>query len=194
MITRIDNRRWLRWHVIEARRRFMFFIYSPFVHISLVLNNNCCVCLRVYAVLCCYILTSVRHVYTRVRVFAVDAQFIAVYRLNKTFLRYALTYYHYYRYHYRKNKSLNNHIRVVESLSWRDQEELGEEAYGGGSRSGHVCMRTFMNVRVYKCKRVRMHVCVCVYMCVRKYTWTHARRRDGGEDADCGTGRTRGEG
>lgn len=151
MITRIDNRRWLRWHVIEARRRFMFFIYSPFVHISLVLNNNCCVCLRVYAVLCCYILTSVRHVYTRVRVFAVDAQFIAVYRLNKTFLRYALTYYHYYRYHYRKNKSLNNHIRVVESLSWRDQEGPGE---------GGIWERIRIGTRVY----AYIHECACVYV------------------------------
>lgn len=78
-----------------------------------------CVCVRMCVCVCvgCVFVTSVRHIYTRVRVFAVDCAIIAVYRLNKTFLRYALTYYHYYRYHYRKNKSLNNHIRVVESLS-----------------------------------------------------------------------------
>lgn len=79
-----------------------------------------CVCLYVYkCVYACYVkrFTSARHVYTRVRVFAVDAQLSQFIALIKRFLRYALTYYHYYRYHYRKNKSLNNHIRVVESLS-----------------------------------------------------------------------------
>lgn len=79
----------------------VFFIYSPFVHISLVLNNIVAARLLLYV-----------HIHTRRVSLCQRCAVIAVYRLNKTFLRYALTYY-YYRYHYRKNKSLNNHIRVV---------------------------------------------------------------------------------
>lgn len=111
---------------------------------------------------------------------------------NKTFLRYALTYYHYYRYHYRKNKSLNNHIRVVESLSWRKKEEEEEEVRWGktgdrirGSRRGGRARVgcTFMHARMYEnayvCK-CGMNAYVCMCACVR-YKWvlctTYIRRK-----------------
>lgn len=49
---------------------------------------------------------------------------------------------------------------------------------GGGSGSGHVCIRTFMRVRVcmYKRVRVRMHTCVCVYVSI------HGRMHDEGTE------------
>lgn len=81
-----------------------------------------CVCVCVYVYVYVYVCVLL-HGYFRTSCLYTSKSLcrrcaiIAVYRLNKTFLRYALTYYHYYRYHYRKNKSLNNHIRVVESLS-----------------------------------------------------------------------------
>lgn len=158
---------WLRWHVIEAHRRFMFFIYSPFVHISLVLNNNCYVWLRVRVHVCCVVTRLLPSCLYTSKSLCRRCAIIAVYRLNKTFLRYALTYYHYYRYHYRKNKSLNNHIRVVESLSWKGPGRGARGRWWRGRDRGIRGMRTFMHVYVYVYVYKVYNICrMCVYICV----------------------------
>lgn len=123
---------------------FMFFIYTSFIHISFILNNSVARLLPSFfffffmffffhfAFAFCIRVSLCRR--------CAFIEFIAL--IKRSFATLSLTYYRYYRYHYRKNKSLNNHIRVVEP-----SRIVGKRR--AGKKRERVCIRTYMHAYVY---------------------------------------------
>lgn len=91
---------------------FIFFIYTSFIHISFILNISVARLLTSFFLLFLFFLLSLLCIRVNLCWRYAFIEFIAL--IKRSFATLSLTYYRYYRYHYRKNKSLNNHIRAVE--------------------------------------------------------------------------------